>query len=181
MIVLDTHIWVWWVARPDRLQAKYSSSQIQLRIPQTELQPLPYGRGSTCSLVQSRDHQGAVAAEYVGELMKWSTKHRDLLERGVDRVFGVSIISCWEVAKLVEYGRLKLDRHVGPWIESALAVAGVSLLPLNPQIVVESTQLPQPFHRDPADRLLVATARVLHCPIMTEDSKIAAYPHVRIA
>ncbi len=76
---------------------------------------------------------------------------------------------------------MKLDRAVGIWIESALAEPGVSLLHLHPQIVVESTQLPQPFHRDPADQLLVATARVLQCPIMTEDSKIAAYPHVRLA
>ncbi len=129
MILLDTHIWVWWVAQPDRLRAK----------------------------------------------------RRDLLERGNDRVFGVSIISCWEVAKLVEYGRLRLDRKVGPWIESALAGPGVSLLHLNPQIVVESIQLPQPFHRDPADQMLVATARVLQCSIMTEDSKIEAYPHVHIA
>jgi PIN domain nuclease of toxin-antitoxin system len=93
----------------------------------------------------------------------------------------VSVISCWEVAKLVEYGRLKLDRAVGLWIESALAEPGVSLVPLHPQIVVESTQLPQPFHRDPADQLLVATARVLQCPIMTEDSKITAYPRIRLA
>ena len=81
----------------------------------------------------------------------------------------------------MEYGRLKLDRDVGLWIESALAAPGASLLHLNPQIVVESTQLPQPFHRDPADQMLVATARVLQCSIMTEDSKIEAYPHVRIA
>ncbi|MBZ5619039.1 MAG: type II toxin-antitoxin system VapC family toxin [Acidobacteriia bacterium] len=108
-------------------------------------------------------------------------RHRELLELGADRVFGVSIISCWEVAKLVEYGRLKLDRRVGLWIESALAEPGVSLLHLHPHIVVESTQLPQPFHRDPADQLLVATARILQCPMMTEDSKIATYPHVRLA
>jgi len=129
VILLDTHIWVWWVSRPDRLQSR----------------------------------------------------HRELLEHGTDRFFGVSIISCWEVAKLVQYERLKLDRVVGLWIESALAEQGVSLLQLHPQIVVESTQLPGNFHRDPADQLLVATARVLQCPIMTEDSKIAAYPHVRLA
>ena len=129
MILLDTHIWVWWVSRPDRLQPR----------------------------------------------------HRELLEVGVDRVFGVSIISCWEVAKLVQCGRLKLDRSVGLWIESALAEPGVSLLHLYPLIVVESTQLPPPFHRDPADQLLVATARIFQCPILTEDSKIAAYPHVRLA
>ena len=65
-------------------------------------------------------------------------------------------------------------------MESALASPGVSLLHLNPQIVVESTRLPQTFHRDPADQLLVATARILSCSIMTEDTKIAAYPHVRV-
>jgi PIN domain nuclease of toxin-antitoxin system len=85
------------------------------------------------------------------------------------------------VAKLAECGRLKLDRTVGLWIENALAEPGISLLPLDPRIVVESTQLPRPFHRDPADQLLVATARILQCPIMTEDGKIAAYPHVRLA
>ena len=57
--------------------------------------------------------------------------------------------------------KAELDRAVGPWIESALARPGVSLLHLNPRIAVESTQLPQPFHRDPADQLLVAAARVL--------------------
>ena len=77
----------------------------------------------------------------------------------LDRVFGISVISCWEVAKLVEYGRLKLDRAVGLWLESALAESGVSLLHLHPRIVVESTQLPQPFHRDPADQLLVGESR----------------------
>jgi PIN domain nuclease of toxin-antitoxin system len=129
VILLDTHVWVWWVSQPDRLQQR----------------------------------------------------HRELLDLGTDRTFGVSIISCWEVAKLVEYGRLKLDRSVGLWIESALAQPGVLLLDLNPRIVVESTQLPQPFHRDPADQLIVATARVFQSPLMTQDSNIAAYPHIRLA
>jgi len=93
----------------------------------------------------------------------------------------VSIISCWEVAKLVEYERLKLDRTVEAWMESALAGPRVFLLHLYPQIVVESTRLPRPFHRDPADQLLVATARVFDCAFLTEDSKIAAYSHVRLA
>jgi PIN domain nuclease of toxin-antitoxin system len=66
-------------------------------------------------------------------------------------------------------------------MDRGLAMAGISLLDLSPQIVVESTQLPQPFHRDPADQLLVASARILQCPIMTEDAKMAAYPHVRVA
>ncbi len=55
--------------------------------------PLLYGRGSACSLVQSREHQGAVAAEYAGELMKWSTKldgrrlHFGVLHFGCDQRF----------------------------------------------------------------------------------------------
>lgn len=117
---------------------------------------------------------------WVSEPGRLQTEHRDLLERGDDRAFGISVISCWEVAKLVEYGRLKLDRPVGQWIAAGLAVPGVSLIHLHPKIALESTQLPQPFHRDPADQLLVATARVLECPIMTEDAKILSYPHVRI-
>jgi PIN domain nuclease of toxin-antitoxin system len=129
VILLDTHIWIWWVSQPDRL----------------------------------------------------SSKHRELLERGSDRVFGVSIISCWEVAKLVQRARLTLNRPVAPWIEDALAQPGVELLPLSQRIVVESTQLPEPFHRDPADQLLVATARVLECALMTEDAKLASYPHIRLA
>jgi len=58
---------------------------------------------------------------------------------------------------------------------------GVTLLHLNPQIVVETTHLPQPFHRDPADQLMVVTARVLRCPIMSEDGKIETYPPVSLA
>jgi PIN domain nuclease of toxin-antitoxin system len=73
-----------------------------------------------------------------------------------------------------------LERDVELWIERALAEPDVLLLPLNPRIVVESTQLPGAFHRDPADQLLVATARVDDCSLMTEDEKILGYPHVRL-
>ena len=95
-----------------------------------------------------------------------------------DLRLGVSIISCWEIAKLTEYGRLKLPFPVDEWLRLALAHPGVSLLPLSPGIVVDSTRLPGTFHRDPADQLLVATARVLEIPIVTVDERIRAYPHV---
>ena len=61
----------------------------------------------------------------------------------------------------------------------ALAYPGVRLLDLTPEIAIESTRLPDPFHKDPADRILVATGRVLNIPIVTLDSKILAYSHVR--
>src|SRR2546423_7311378 len=81
---------------------------------------------------------------------------------------GVSAISCWEVAKLVEKGRLVLSLPVGQWIDQALAYPGIRLLPLTPEIAVASTQLPQPFQRDPADQIIVATARFLDCPLSTD-------------
>lgn len=106
--------------------------------------------------------------------------HRSLLETA-DEVFAISVISCREVAKLAEYVRLHLDRRVDEWIDSALSVPNLQLLPLTPAIAIASTQLPAPFHRDPADRIIVATARVHHIPLMTEDSRILTYPHVQLA
>ena len=91
---------------------------------------------------------------------------------------GVSIISCWEVAKAVELGRLVLDRPVERWMAAALAFPGVQRLDLTVPIVVESTKLPPPFHRDPADQLIVATARVVGAPLLTVDARLVAYPHV---
>jgi PIN domain nuclease of toxin-antitoxin system len=88
---------------------------------------------------------------------------------------GVCAISCWEVAKLVELGRLQLAIAVDQWLPP------VQLLPLSPEIAVGSTQLPGTFHRDPADQLIVATARHYDCPLVTLDRSIRAYPHVRLA
>lgn len=92
---------------------------------------------------------------------------------------GVSVISCWEIAKLVEKGRLALSVPVGDWIDRALN--GILLLPLDPKIAVASTQLPQPFHGDPADQIITATAREMDCPLATDDGKILAYQHVKLA
>ena len=127
MIILDTHIWVWWVHGDADLPEHYS--------------------------------------RYLGQ-------HE---AQGL----GVSAISCWEVAELVEYGRLTLPYPVAEWLAQAFAYPGVRWLDLTPQIVVESTQLPGTFHRDPADQLIVATARIYHCPVVTMDTKILAYPHVQ--
>lgn len=128
MIVLDTHIWVWWVHEDSELTQEYHE------------------------YIQGQELQG----------------------------LGVSIISCWEVAKLVERGRLILPCPVGEWLDQALTYPGMCLLELTPRICVESTQLPGDFHRDPADQIIVATARVYDCPLVTMDSKIQSYPHVQM-
>lgn len=88
-------------------------------------------------------------------------------------------MSCWELAKKTELGKLELDRPVRQWIDLALTYDAVQLLPLTPLIVIESTNLPGAFHRDPVDQLIVATARVLDCPVLTADGKILAYEHVK--
>jgi PIN domain nuclease of toxin-antitoxin system len=92
---------------------------------------------------------------------------------------GGCAISCWEVAKLVELGRLQLSIAVDRWLAWALQQP-IQLLPLTPEVAVGSTQLPGNFHRDPADQLIVATARHYDCPLVTLDRLIRAYPHVRL-
>lgn len=92
---------------------------------------------------------------------------------------GISAISCWEVAKLVEYNRLRLACSIEEWMNEALALWGVQLIELTPKIMIESTQLPENFHRDPADQIIVATARVHNLKLLTLDDKILKYKHVR--
>lgn len=106
---------------------------------------------------------------------------RALLDSAEQTGIGVSAISCWEVAKLVERRRLSLPCPVFDWMRQALAYPGVRLLELSPRVSVESTQLPGTFHRDPADQITVATARVFDAPLVTVDARILAYPHVRLA
>lgn len=93
---------------------------------------------------------------------------------------GVSVISCWEVAKLIELKRLTFKLEISDWIEQALSYPGIQLIEFSPLIAVESTQLPGEFHRDPADQIIVATARIYDCPLLTLDRKILEYPYVKL-
>ena len=95
-----------------------------------------------------------------------------------DDTIGVSAISCWEIAKLTERGRLDLPVELSEWFDMALRYPGVALIELTPDVAVESTRLPGNFHRDPADQIVVATARLHGCPLVTSDAKILRYPHV---
>jgi PIN domain nuclease of toxin-antitoxin system len=129
VILLDTHIWIWWVHRDTQLPAK-------------------------C---------------------------RQLIEAHISTGIGVSVISCWEVAMLVQYGRLDLAAPVAEWVTASLAYPGVKLVELSTEIAIGATLLPSPFHRDPADRWLVASARVLGMKLVTLDRRILDYPHVPLA
>lgn len=123
MIVLDTHIWVWWGHGDERL------TRTQAKV----------------------------------------------IEANEADVIGVSAISCWEITKLVEYGRLGLPCSLEEWFEQALSYPGICLLDLTPESAIESTRLPGEFHRDLADQIIVATARVFGCPLVTSDNRLLEY------
>jgi PIN domain nuclease of toxin-antitoxin system len=126
MIVLDTHIWVWWVHD----ETKLTNAQLEI--------------------IKANENAG----------------------------IGISAISLWEIAKLVEHKRLILPCPTLEWFRQALSYPGVRILDLTPEIALESTQLPGEFHRDPADQIIVATARVKECHLVTSDEKIIHYSHV---
>ena len=72
-------------------------------------------------------------------------------------------------------GRIRLAKDCLAWVHDALTSPGISLVPLTPEIAVESSRLPGTFHGDPADRILVATARLLGATLLTRDAKILTY------
>ena len=128
MILIDTHIWLWWVHGDPQL------TQAQRNV--------------------LKNHEGT----------------------GI----GVSVMSCWEAAKLAEAGRVVFPHPISQWMDWALGYPGVRVVEMTPRIAVESTTLPGDFHRDPADQIIVATSRVLDCPLVTSDAKIRQYPHVQL-
>ena len=87
----------------------------------------------------------------------------------------VSAITPWEIALLTATGKLKLKRDVTEWLDAALALPGIHLEPLSPAIAVASTRLPGEIHGDPADRILVATARHTGAVLATADQQILDY------
>jgi len=128
VILLDTHVLLWWLADTDNLS--------------------PTARAR---LDEYSDRTGEIC---------------------------VSSISAWEIAMLVQKGRLALTIDAADWIRHAEQLPAISFVPVNNQIAIKSTLLPEPLHKDPADRMIIATARHLACPLITADSKLMAYLHV---
>jgi PIN domain nuclease of toxin-antitoxin system len=91
----------------------------------------------------------------------------------------LSAISLWEFSKLLEKGRLAVSCDPQEWMSEALQMAKLRLVPLSPSIAYRSTILPQPFHDDPADQIVVATARDENAAVLTSDHRIRAYRHCR--
>ncbi len=128
MIILDTHIWVWWNQDSPQLTEFY----------------------------------------------------KEVIENSRADGIGISSISLIEISRLVERGRIILPKPLEEWFSIALAEEGVLLIPITPAIAIEAYSLPGDFHKDPADRIIVATARVYNCPLVTVDQNIIVYPHVSL-
>lgn len=113
-----------------------------------------------------------------------SARARELIEQSVastNRRVLVSAISAWEIAMLVERGRVALAMDLDEWLLAVESLEGVALVPLSAQVAVQSATLPGEFHKDPADRIIVALAREQNAVLVTADEKIQRYPHVRWA
>jgi PIN domain nuclease of toxin-antitoxin system len=129
MIVIDTHVLIWWVNGDTSLSSKAT------------------------------------------------TAIEETLNCGSEVI--ISSISAWEIAMLIEKGRLALSMDVESWLDEVSQIDGVRFLPVDNKIGIKSTMLPGEFHKDPADRMIVATARKLAVPLVTADEKIINYDHVR--
>jgi PIN domain nuclease of toxin-antitoxin system len=129
MIVLDTHVLIWWTSGDTQLSA--------------------------------------AASARIGEVQR---EQGEIL---------ISSISAWEIAMLVARNRLTLSMDVDSWLNLVGRIEGVRFVPVDNRIALESTRLPGEFHKDPADRMIVALARTLSAPLLTADEKIRAYAHVR--
>lgn len=87
----------------------------------------------------------------------------------------ISTVSAWEIGTLVRKGRIRLDLEPLAWMQRFLAAAGLRCLPLSLDAALGASSLPEPLHNDPADRMLIATARELGVPLMTRDRLIHEY------
>ncbi len=129
MILLDTHIWIWYLTKDKRLKER--------------------------------------TYKQINRLKQRNEAY-------------VSSISIWEVCKLHEKGKIKFSLPLRTWLNSALT-KGVLILELSSDIYLEACSLPGIFHGDPADQMIVATARLLNYKIITYDNKIINYKHVELS
>ena len=109
---------------------------------------------------------------WVADPERLSTAARKAIEK--ERVRGICAVSVWELAVLIQRGRLVLDRDVAEWVRDALALPGVELLPLTPEIALAAGGPELGLHGDPADRMIAATALGHGARLVTKDEQLQA-------
>ena len=111
-----------------------------------------------------------------------SASAKKAIAKEVDGENGLILVSCissWEISLLIQKGRLTLATNVDDWLATVAEIDGVRFVPIDNDIAIQSTRLPGEFHLDPADRMIVALARHVSAPLVTADTKIRSYKHVR--
>lgn len=127
MIVLDTHVWVWWLSDPDQIPAR---------------------------------------------------ARKTITDSARDASIYISSISAWEILLLSAKGRIEFTMDAQDWITKAESLPFFHFVPVDNSIAMRSVRLEEPFHKDPADRMIVATAIILGATLVTADVRIRKYPHV---
>ena len=94
-------------------------------------------------------------------------------------IFGLAAISVWEIGKKVQIGKLHLPKDLAGWFADAIA-PNIEVLSLSADVVTDAMHLPDFPNHDPADELIVATARVHKLTLITTDTKLKNYRHARI-
>lgn len=100
-------------------------------------------------------------------------RSRALLDDETD--LRVCPITFWEIGMLVDKGRLDLRKEPLAWVKKTLAEGKVGVAPIEPAVGIDAGRLPGNIHGDPGDRLIIATARALDCPLLTPDKRTLAY------
>ncbi|MGH2632547.1 MAG: type II toxin-antitoxin system VapC family toxin [Tepidiformaceae bacterium] len=123
IVVLDTHVWLWWMIQPTRLS---SAARRAIEVADLRL---------------------------------------------------IAAISCWEVALLVDRGRVVLQPAgtTSDFVQTSLTYSNTQFADLTPQIAIRAAQLGPGFHKDPADRLIAATAMEFNVPLVTRDERMRAF------
>ena len=102
----------------------------------------------------------------------------DLLQNSNAENLAVSAITPWEIAKKVSLGKLGLSLPLADWLGAVTGNRGLRIVPLSVDISIDANTLPGEFHKDPADQIIVASARKYSLQLITADRRILAYPHV---
>ncbi len=97
---------------------------------------------------------------------------REIAKAEKDQALAASAMSVWEICLLVKSERLQLGVTIEQWLSALASLPEIHIIPIDAEIARLSVYLPKPFHKDPADRMIVATALQLEVPLVTSDQKI---------